>query len=428
MVKKHFAALAVCIVLAVLIVANLGSAADVITINFWHTYSSTNLEVKTLRESVIPAFEKENPGITVKDLIVPYEDLKRKLLAGAAAGTNPELIRMDIVTVPQFARLGLLEPVSKTYASEFNKMKGGFFPGPLATNYWKGTYYGIPLDTNTKVLFYSKTLLAKAGLSKPPETWDEFFAAAKAVAGGSGADRIYGFGDGWADPWFLTPLLYSNGGAVTNSKYTKATGYLNSPKSFEILNKMVQANKAGICLRFQGGDPAPFALMDAGRCLFTIDGPWYVGIIKGQWPKMEYGMALLPHGTGAQSASVTGGEDIVMVKGVPKVNKAAAWKFIKFITSDWAQVEMAKSTQIPVTNTAAAKLTGEEFDYLKIYFEQLKTAVARTPHPGYDEIKQSLVADLMPVVKEGKEGKDLQAVLDLAAKHIDAILAKPEYN
>ena len=425
MVKKHFAALAVCIVLAVLIVANLGSAADVITINYWHTYSVTNLEVSTLRESVIPAFEKENPGIKVKDLIVPYEDLKRKILAGAATETMPELVRMDIIWVPQFANLGLLEPVSKTYASEFNKMKGGFFPGPLATNYWKGAYYGIPLDTNTRVLFYSKALLAKAGLSKPPETWGEFFAAAKAVAGGSGQDRIYGFGEGWADPWFLVPLLYSNGGAITNSKYTKATGYLNGSKSFDILNKMVQANKEGICLRFQGGDPWAIELMAKDRCLFAIDGPWTVGMIQAQWPDMKYGMALIPHGTGTKSASVTGGEDIVMGKGVPKANKAAAWKFIKFMTSDWAQVEMAKSTQIPVTKTAVAKLTGAEFDYLKVFFEQLNTAVARTVHPGNGEIQQMLVEDLMPVVKEGK---DLQAALDLAAKHIDAILAKPEYN
>lgn len=136
---------------------SMGFAAQNVTITFWHTYNTQNYEAKTLREVIIPEFQKRNPGIKVKDLVVPYDDMKRKLLAGAAAETLPELVRMDIIWVPQFANAGLLEPVSKTYAKDFSKMKDNFFPGPLSTVFWKGNYYGLPLDTNTRVLFYNKT-------------------------------------------------------------------------------------------------------------------------------------------------------------------------------------------------------------------------------------------------------------------------------
>ena len=42
------------------------------------------------------------------------------------------------------------------------------FPGPLATNYWKGHYYGLPLDTNTRIWVYNPAALTAAGASGPP--------------------------------------------------------------------------------------------------------------------------------------------------------------------------------------------------------------------------------------------------------------------
>ena len=47
------------------------------------------------------------------------------------------------------------------------------YPGPLATNLCDGHYYGLPLDTNTRVMMYNADTLAAAGLDAPPATFDD---------------------------------------------------------------------------------------------------------------------------------------------------------------------------------------------------------------------------------------------------------------
>ena len=66
-----------------------------------------------------------------------------------------------------------------------------------------------------------------------------------------------------------------------------------------------------------------------------------------------YGTSEVPAGSGG-SISVLGGEDIAMFN---TANKDGAWKFMKFMTSEYAQEEMAKCGQIPVSTAALESQT-----------------------------------------------------------------------
>ena len=78
-----------------------------VTIEIWHTYSDA--EEKVFNEQVIPLFEKEFPNIKVKSTRMPYDELKQQVIAGVAGEAAPDLMRMDIIWVPEFAKLGALE-------------------------------------------------------------------------------------------------------------------------------------------------------------------------------------------------------------------------------------------------------------------------------------------------------------------------------
>ena len=131
------------------------------TITFWNAYNVTDPENKTLLNKVIPAFNKKYPNIIVQSQNIPYNSLLQKLVATVAGGAGPDVVRTDIIWMPQLAKIGALVPTDDIVAQR----KNDFYPGPLATCAYKGKYYGLPLDTNTRVIFYNKDLLSKAGFS-----------------------------------------------------------------------------------------------------------------------------------------------------------------------------------------------------------------------------------------------------------------------
>ena len=71
-------------------------------------------------------------------------------------------------------------------------------PGPLSTNYYKGSYYDVPDDTNTQVLFWNRSLFAAAGLT-PPKTLSQVWVDAQKLTNKS--KGIFGLGVDGTDIW-----------------------------------------------------------------------------------------------------------------------------------------------------------------------------------------------------------------------------------
>ncbi|MES4787291.1 MAG: hypothetical protein C4294_17415, partial [Nitrospiraceae bacterium] len=46
---------------------------------------------------------------------------------------------------------------------------------------YKGKWYGLPKDSEWKTWVYNEKMLKDVGINKPPETWEEYVIAAKAV-------------------------------------------------------------------------------------------------------------------------------------------------------------------------------------------------------------------------------------------------------
>ena len=106
------------------------------------------------------------------------------------------------------------------------KLAERVFPGPLSTNFYDGHYYGLPLDTNTRIFFWNQYLYAEAGLEAPPATMDELAAQCEAVT--AMGDEYYIFSDGGTYGWAILPWIWSFGGDITDAEITMASGYLNS--------------------------------------------------------------------------------------------------------------------------------------------------------------------------------------------------------
>ena len=76
------------------------SASATVNLQFWNAYNATDKEASTMANVVLPQFEKENPGIKVTSVVVPYSQLLQKYIAAVAAGDPPAVMRSDIIWVP----------------------------------------------------------------------------------------------------------------------------------------------------------------------------------------------------------------------------------------------------------------------------------------------------------------------------------------
>jgi multiple sugar transport system substrate-binding protein len=134
------------------------------TVTFWHTYSVDSKERDTLNKVILPGFAKLYPNIKVDAQAIPDTDFRQKLLTGISGDILPDVARLDIQYTPEFADMGALAKLDNMPG--FAAIKADAYPGPLSTNFWKGSYYGLPLDTNTKVILYNKADLQAVGLSE----------------------------------------------------------------------------------------------------------------------------------------------------------------------------------------------------------------------------------------------------------------------
>jgi multiple sugar transport system substrate-binding protein len=276
--------------------ARVDTARKTTTITFWDAYSSDGPEVKRLEKVLIPAFEKEHPGIVVKDVTIPYDSLHQKLITAVAGSQLPDLVRSDIIWVPELANLGVLQPLDTTLP-DFKSLAKKVFAGPLATNYWKGHYYGLPLDTNTRIWVYNPAAMQAAGISSPPKTFAEL-QKDSAIAKQHG---VYLYAESGTSCWNICPWIWSNGGSITNKTYTKATGYLNGPRSVAAVQMLVNLYKAGempnIIVDSNGG-LGTYDGLNQKKYAGMLDGPWSFAIFSTAYKNTQLAGAMVPAGPG----------------------------------------------------------------------------------------------------------------------------------
>lgn len=387
-----------------------------VTITIWHTYNEVGPENTTLVETLIPMFEEAHPNINVESVPYPYDGFRQALLTAAAGGEGPDLVRLDIIWSPEFAEQGVIAPLDTTMP-DFQEFADRVFPGPLSTNVYDGHYYGLPLDTNTRVFVYNPALYESAGIEGAPVTIEDLAAQCEAITAlGEGS---FAFSDGGTSGWNVLPWIWSFGGDITDPELTTATGYVNGEASvaaLEFLRDMIESG----CFSdgFIGSGIDNWAGYFGGTIGSMLEGPWLFPVAEGQYPDFEVGTALMPAGEGGH-VSVVGGENIVLMNSSDQ--QEAALEFIRFTQSPEYQLEMSKVGQL----TVLPELLEDEYfashPYYGIFLEQLQTARARTVVPNYTEIEQVL-SDAAQLALRGE--LSAQEALDLAAEEINELLAE----
>ena len=421
--KKFAKTLALLLLVAMMLAAFTTCVADStpesstqspVTIDFWHHYSAQSAENETLMNVLIPKFEEENPGITVNAVSHEWADLHDKILISAQSNTLPDVARLDIAWVPEFQKMGILSSLDEEMA-DFADVTANLLPSAMSTGFVQGHYYAMALNTNTKILFYNADALAAAGIAEP-KTMDEFVAAVAALSGkNANGQQVWGLNEPALAGWNVLPYIWSNGGNITNEDCTVASGYINSDATIAAVQTLADMAHNNQLTGYNSGDIPMTDGFGTGRYIMILEGPWKTAELAGAYPDMNYANCQLPAGP-AGNISVLGGEDIAMFTSA---EKDAAWKFMQFMTSPFAEEEMAKCGQIPVNTVALESDTVKNADFAP-FLQAITTAKARPAVASWSEIDNELTIAMTEILVNGA---DVKETLDALAVTIDGLLA-----
>ena len=378
-------------------------AQEPMTITFWHTYG--DVETPVIDEVIIPMFEAANPDIKV-EAVRQSGDFNQMLVTALGTGVVPDVARVDITKTSAYAKLGGI--VAMDEIEGFDALKDAVLEAPLSTNLWNGHYYGLPLNTNCKAAVVNLNVLKELGFDEPPATMEEFVAACKEKAPGQYKLNVSGLGD-----WDLYPYFWLFGGKLTDEGFTTASGYLDSAESVAAINTMLELHEDGVfTIRDVDGTPDAWDGINSEYAMF-FEGPWApfneeAGIVP----------ALIPTWNG-KSASVVGGENIVIFSGSQKQD--AAFRFVTFMLSEEVQLELLKVGVIPTLKSCVDSEAVQADPKWSVYMEQLESAQSRIPTPQASTVEQ-LWQDAMTEIFI--EGADVQSTLTNYAAEIDIELAK----
>lgn len=328
-----------------------GSAADPASVSgaitYWDTSDAKN--EAPAYQALIKAFEAKYPKIKVTYQNVDFTTVEQRFKAAAQSGKGaPDVIRADVGLIPEYASLHYIAPLDGTPALSQSE---DFVEGPLATTKYDGKSYGAPSVTDTLALLYNKDIFAKAGISKPPATWDELIADSKTIA-----KKVPGVAGTYVNPdsYFLFPLLFGEGADLADPAAKKIT--VNSPQAVAAVTKAKEIyDTSSLKVDFASAYDNMQTSFKTGKVAMLIQGPWSVAddltgsAFKGKESNLGY--APVPAGSTGKALAPTGGHDLAVYQGSKHLN--ASYLFTQFMTSSASQQQIALKNGTLPTRTSA---------------------------------------------------------------------------
>lgn len=300
--------------------------------------------------ALMDKFEEQNPGIKVELLSGPYASTKEQLVAGAAAGTMPDVVGIDGAWVNDFAKQGAIADLTALMGQE------GYDDSELASQIqYQGATYMIPVVNFVYPLFANTALLTKAGVTQIPSTREEFAAAAKAVTGGEVS--------GWALPLSLEApngiqndvmswVWASGGSMLTGDGKPNLKGNADVRSAAEFIKKLWDDGVVS---------PGAFTMKEQdkvedftnARTGLMIDSLAHVNTIREGSPDLAFDIAAIPARSG-----YTGRRGMpyaswgIGVSGTTE-HASAAWKLVAFLMGADVNAELANDAKAFPGNSKA---------------------------------------------------------------------------
>ncbi|MBX3100176.1 MAG: sugar ABC transporter substrate-binding protein [Salinibacterium sp.] len=276
-------------------------------------------------QTIVDAFEKENPDITVEVTTLPYGDYGTALQTDLAAGTVSDVFDIEFSNYASYQANGVLAPLTVANPEAYRQSL-------LEAYSTDGTSYALPSSFSDVVLYYNADLFDAAGVDYPTNDWtwaDEKAAAEKLTNQAAGV---------WGDHQPISfyeyyKALAQNGGQFLNADKTAVA--FNTPEGLAAAEWLV--NKSGTVMptieQGQGTPDFDTNLFKDGKLAMLHTGIWVFGAVADV--PFNWNIAVEPGNTVQASAVFSNAIGV----SATSEHIAAATKWAEFLTSSDTMVQ-----------------------------------------------------------------------------------------
>jgi len=361
--------------------------------------------------------------ITVNLIQMGWDDVNNKLTAEmASGGSSYDVVEFDNGNVAAWLGANWVEPLDSYMPKGFTR---GMIPGLVDLfSGPDGKLYGVVWNNDTRFFFYNAAMLKKAGIANPPRTWDELIAQSKTLV--SKGIAKYGMAGFWKAEWALANdfhfYAYTYGGKVVDK--TGKFLFKNDPNTLAAVQLMARMLKEGVV------DPASLTydqeavnnVFLKGDVAFLNQGiPGIMAYAQDPARSKVIGqvkVGLVPGGKPGVSAALTLPEAYAIPKG--SKNKAAAWKFIEYMTSKESNKKLAQAIGIlPIwTDLYTDRDLVKLYPYWADFSKQMGSAVGLSVITWYNNFVDVCIAETQKILSGKVEPKQgLAEMADLLKEY-----------
>ncbi len=317
-------------------------------------------EIKFWRQLVAP-FEKQT-GATVKIEYTDYTTYWTKLPTQLAANTAPDVVlsNNNLSAIQQSHVFADLNP----YLKSSHLRLSDYLQAPFRLYQYQGGQYVMPVNVTIQLLAYNKTMLRKAGVTPPTEswTWSDLLKAAQKLTldnhgknptqPGFDAKHIvqYGFWPSYDSESMWDPIIAQNDGTIIDPKTHKYD--FENPNTVAALQWMHDlAWKYHVMPGATvGGNMAnkvdPFI---AGQAAIAMQGSYQLLPYQQSITKFSWDVAPLPH----QKTWATNDGGIGLALNRASSVQQAGWQLIQYILGKQAQTFWGRQREgVPILKSA----------------------------------------------------------------------------
>ncbi|WP_345621712.1 ABC transporter substrate-binding protein [Streptomyces ziwulingensis] len=315
-------------------------------------------------DALAEAYEARHPDVTVDVTVHSWSDVDREVRELVDAGRAPDMAQIG--SYADYAAKDLLYRADDLLSIPTQAN----FVSQLATaGQVKGVQYGLPFAASTRVLFYNKTLFAKAGIT-PPESWEDLAEAARALKA-QGVKYPYALPLGPEEAQAETmQWLLSGGGGYLDTVGTYGLDSARNVDTFTWLkDELVGKELTGPVAPGKLNRAAAFAAFTAGDVGMLNGHP---SLMKAAEKKgVKFGMVPTP-GVDGQSRSTLGVADW-MTAFKKNGHQEAVGDFLDFVYDDENVLDFSRRYDLlPVTTSASGTMGAAEQDKdLKPFLDQM---------------------------------------------------------
>ncbi len=378
-------------------------------IEFWHAMRG---ERGALLERLARRFESQNPDVRVrlKAVLDPsprlandYAALYRSLLESVANRRPPDVAQVYENWSTQLQEVKALEPLQAELAETVADLQPSLKNGLVAKD---GNVYSIPFNKSIWVLYANHDLLERCQL-KAPQSWTELQSASRAIS----------------EKTSLPGLVFRPGVDLFSLKYLSEGGHLLDAQGQAQFSSVLGIEALSYWFDFVHKNRSAFASIQA-LDVFRQGSAGFLLETTSKLARLEHDaqikLDVLPVPAGLRQTSLVAGTNLAVFAQNTAVEKMAAARLIRFLTSPEVQAEWSQgSGYVPVRVASTRQPAFAAFLKANPHYQVGLTALAQAstlPEVSGWESVRSVMDDaiLATLAKEVQAGPALKQAAVLA--------------